>query len=130
MHMAVLVINSTEAPAGISPPGGSSNRPHAVTLAFKAAVTAADVLFCTKPLNELFGQSTFRSERAMGCGPTRKRTISFCPSCELGQSVDEMQASTRMLSISKHLVGTWADTKLTSDNELQSERRREAVMVH
>src|SRR5690606_423603 len=61
-----------------------------------------------KPRHGLLGQVTEMSMRLSGSGPVRKRTISFCPSLLPGHRVFGLQASTRMLSISRHLVGIWA----------------------
>ena len=108
VHISVLVTISTGLPAGMMPPGGSSSQPQLSMVAFSATARPAVVLFCTNPRQVLFGQSASRSPMARASGPTRKRTISFCPSAAPGHTSEGLQASTRMLSISKHLVGTCA----------------------
>ena len=105
-HMSVEVISSTRRPAGIKPPGGSSRWPQERMLLFSCATSEAVVASCTKPLKKLFGQSTTRSFSDRGEGPVMKRTISLLPSAAPGHCA--VQASTRMLSISRHLAGTWA----------------------
>ena len=106
VHICVLVTMSTWLPGGIKPPGGSSSQPHPWMVAFRASVSAAVAASCTNPFQLLLGQSASSSLRAMGSGPVLKRTISFCPSAPPGHCARSMQASTRMLSISRHCVGT------------------------
>ncbi len=107
-HICVLVTRITPLPAGITPPGGSKSQPQPWIVALSASVSAAVLASCTSPFQLLLGQSASNSFNAMSCGPVRKRTISFMPSAPPGHSARSMQASTRMLSISRHCVGICA----------------------
>ena len=101
-------MSSTLDPAGMIPPEGSIKSPQLAMVAFSWLVMDAVVAFCTKPRQVLFGQSASKSPIAIGSGPTRKRTISFWPSELPAHNAAGLHASTKMLSISRHLVGIWA----------------------
>src|SRR5690606_18732910 len=82
---------------------GSFSKPHPTILLFRAATFVAVVEFLQIPKYELeaFGQLTLRLFTFKLLGPTIKRTISFSPSIV-------PQASTRILSISKQVLGVCA----------------------
>ena len=92
---AVLVINMICSPAGRTPLVGSNRRPHPEIVLFKLATFEAVVLFWQIPWKELLGQFADKLLIFKSVDPILKLTISFSPS-------GDPQASTRILSISKH----------------------------
>jgi hypothetical protein len=85
-------------------------------VAFSAVTRLAVVAFWQFPNHWLvaFGQVTFKLFKFNGAGPTLKRTISFSPSGLL-------QASTKILSISKHFGGIWAITATENNRTAKEE---------
>ena len=94
----VLVNNITDEPAGRILDVGSFRNPQPTILLFNEATFEAVVEFLQIFKYELFGQLTFKLFTFKLDGPTLNRTISFSPSLL-------PQASTRILSISKQVVG-------------------------
>ena len=102
----------------MTPPGGSNNRPQlATTVDCSDAVNDAVVAFWINPNHPrvVVGHAAktyapvpplpaiLMLDILIGLGPTLKRTISL-----LGSNEVALQASTRMLSISKHFAGICA----------------------
>lgn len=116
VHISVEVIIKIVLPAGSTPAIGSIKYPQLKIVAFNAETRLAVVAFGAEiPRKELLGQTILKSEILMLAGPILNRTISFFPSqlqdglAALVHPPPGTQASTKMLSISKHFVGVCAD---------------------
>ena len=112
VHISVEVMIKIVLPAGSTPPIGSIKYPQLKIVEFNAETRLAVVAFGAEiPRKELLGQSMIRSGTLMLVGPILNRTISFFPSqlqdglMELVHPAPGTQASTKMLSISKHFAG-------------------------